>query len=70
MNPPAIQEVSEAGKQAHDAGFDAYMTGAVFIRLASKFLLEKKGLLWVYLFNRIGKSEFLLHNTFVNSPSW
>lgn len=45
MNPPAIQEVSEAGKQAHDAGFDAYMTGAVFIRLASKFLLEKKGLL-------------------------
>lgn len=43
MNPPSIQEVKADNQQAHDAGFDAYMAGAVFIRLGYKFQLEKKG---------------------------
>ena len=45
MNPPAVQEVTVDQQQAHAAGFDAYMTGNVFIKLAYHYRLDKQGTL-------------------------
>lgn len=64
MNPPAIQGVSTEFKQAHDAGFDAYMTGDVFIKLAYQYRLDVKGLVFKRLFSRTSKLAGLLHHPF------
>ena len=61
MNPPSIQSVAEKQQQAHDAGFDAYMTGNVFIKLAYHYHLGKQGVIWVEHLIRTLRSDGFLH---------
>lgn len=43
MTPPTVQDLPEISRQAHDAGFDAFMTGSVLLQLATRLGLEPQG---------------------------
>ena len=42
---PQVNKVSETNVQAHDAGYDAYMTGVAFLKLAYHYQLQTKGII-------------------------
>ena len=33
---PLVQPMDEQAQQSHDAGYDSYMTGSIFVKLAGK----------------------------------
>ena len=39
---PSVQACREEEQQAHDAGFDAYMTGSLFVKVANQLSVDSE----------------------------